>query len=72
MMFGREPVFPLEAKKQGKCIGLDDMADSLIKVGVDNYVQEIFQKQQTIFQIADEQIKDSKRSKTNCIKGERD
>ena len=61
MMFGREPVFPLEAEKQGKYIGLDDMADSLIKVDVDNYVQEVFQKQQTILQLADERIKESQK-----------
>ncbi len=72
MMFGREPVFPLEAEKQRKCIGLDDMADSLTKVDVDNHVQEVFQKQQSIFQIADEQIKESKRSKRSSTKRERD
>ncbi len=61
MMFGREPVFPLEAEKQRKCISLDDMADSLTKVDVDNHVQEVFQKQQSIFQIADERIKESQK-----------
>ena len=68
MMFGREPVFPLEAEKQGKCIGLDDMADSLTKVDVDNYVQEVFQKQQTIFQIADERIKESQKKQKELYK----
>ena len=68
MMFGRQPVFPLEAEKQGKCIGLDDMADSLTKVDVDNYVQEVFQKQQTIFQIADERIKESQKKQKELYK----
>ena len=68
MMFGREPIFPLEAEKQGNYIGLDDMADSLIKVDVDNYVQEEFQKQQTIFQIADERIKESQKKQKEQYK----
>ena len=61
MMFGREPVFPLEAEKKRKLVGLDDMADSLTEVDVDNYIHKVFQKQQNIFQIADERIKESQK-----------
>ena len=57
----------MEAEKQGKCIGLD-MAASFIKVDVDNYVQEVFQKQQTILQIADERIIESQKKQKEQYK----
>ena len=51
MMFGREPVFSLEAEKQGKCIGLDDMADSLTKVDVDNLFRKYFRNSKLSFKL---------------------
>ena len=68
IMFGREPLFPLQAEKLGENISLEDMVDSLSKVDVDNFVDEIFQKQQTIFRIADERIKESQKKQKEQYK----
>ena len=68
IMFGREALLPLQAEKLGENISLEDMVDSLSKVDVDNFVGEIFQKQQTIFQIADERIKESQKKQKEQYK----
>lgn len=60
MMFGREPLFPLEAEKEGERVSLGDVANSLCtSTDIDSYVEKVFQKQETIFQVADERIKRS-------------
>lgn len=58
MMYGREPVFPLEAEKLGG-VDYDDFASSISEANLDDYIEKVFEKQRKIFATADQRIKES-------------
>ena len=59
MMFGRDPLFPLEAEVKGEGEEKTDMINLVASDNVDNYLEKVFEKQDQVFKVVDERIKTS-------------
>ena len=57
LMYGREARFPLEAEKVAETDSLEEAADDICTADTDKYIEEILEKQKSIFTKVDANIK---------------